>query len=148
MPHTPDPDTLLTIGEVARQSGLTASALRFYDREGVLVPAAVGCGHQQAWHEGGNGGYTPCRCCRAGSADPDSEPTLLPTASSPEGIREGLWPPGAQQGAHPAPRPGGAARTCACSACEAMFRERGAVSRGAPGASTPDPRSDPDCAAG
>ncbi len=41
MPHTPDPDTLLTIGEVARQSGLTASALRFYDREGVLVPAAV-----------------------------------------------------------------------------------------------------------
>ncbi|GAB2772577.1 MerR family DNA-binding transcriptional regulator [Terrabacter koreensis] len=41
MPQTPDPDTLLTIGEVARESGLTASALRFYDREGVLVPAAV-----------------------------------------------------------------------------------------------------------
>ena len=41
MPHAPDPDTLLTIGEVARESGLTASALRFYDREGVLVPADV-----------------------------------------------------------------------------------------------------------
>ncbi|GAA2744373.1 MerR family DNA-binding transcriptional regulator [Terrabacter aerolatus] len=34
-------DRLLTIGEVARRSGLTASALRFYDREGVLVPADV-----------------------------------------------------------------------------------------------------------
>jgi DNA-binding transcriptional MerR regulator len=37
----PEPDCHLTIGEVARRSGLTASALRFYDREGVLVPADV-----------------------------------------------------------------------------------------------------------
>jgi DNA-binding transcriptional MerR regulator len=35
------PDRLLTIGELARESGLTVSALRFYDREGVLVPADV-----------------------------------------------------------------------------------------------------------
>ena len=45
MPAEPEPaavdDRLLTIGEVARRSGLTASALRFYDREGVLVPADV-----------------------------------------------------------------------------------------------------------
>ncbi|WP_020144142.1 MerR family transcriptional regulator [Terracoccus sp. 273MFTsu3.1] len=44
MPADPEPaaDTrLLTIGEVARRSGLTASALRFYDREGMLVPADV-----------------------------------------------------------------------------------------------------------
>ncbi|TQM58197.1 DNA polymerase III subunit beta family protein [Humibacillus xanthopallidus] len=39
-PHA-DPDRLLTIGELARRSGLRASALRFYDREGVLVPASV-----------------------------------------------------------------------------------------------------------
>lgn len=32
---------LLTIGELARLSGLSASALRFYDREGLLVPAQV-----------------------------------------------------------------------------------------------------------
>lgn len=32
---------LLGIGEVARASGLTVSALRFYDREGVLTPAVV-----------------------------------------------------------------------------------------------------------
>ncbi|MDV3220078.1 MerR family transcriptional regulator [Intrasporangium sp.] len=32
---------LLTIGELARLSGLSASSLRFYDREGLLVPARV-----------------------------------------------------------------------------------------------------------
>lgn len=32
---------LLPIGELSRASGLTVSALRFYDREGVLVPADV-----------------------------------------------------------------------------------------------------------
>ena len=32
---------LLGIGELARASGLTVSALRFYDREGVLAPAVV-----------------------------------------------------------------------------------------------------------
>lgn len=39
-----DPSTshrLLPIGELSRASGLTVSALRFYDREGLLVPADV-----------------------------------------------------------------------------------------------------------
>lgn len=39
MPH--DSDHLLTIGAVSRASGLSVSALRFYDREGVLAPASV-----------------------------------------------------------------------------------------------------------
>lgn len=34
-------DTLLTIGALARRSGLTAKALRHYDRVGLLVPAEV-----------------------------------------------------------------------------------------------------------
>lgn len=34
-------DPLLAIGELSRSSGLTVSALRFYDREGLLVPAEV-----------------------------------------------------------------------------------------------------------
>lgn len=34
-------DRHLSIGELSRASGLTVSALRFYDREGVLVPAEV-----------------------------------------------------------------------------------------------------------
>ena len=41
MPDTHIPDRLLSIGQLARESGLSASALRFYDREGVLVPADV-----------------------------------------------------------------------------------------------------------
>ncbi|KJK10681.1 hypothetical protein UB45_18255 [Terrabacter sp. 28] len=110
----------------------------------VLVHLCRGCDHQQAWHEGGNGGYTPCRCCRAGTADPDPAPTLLPTAGSPDGIREGLWPPGALRNAGTMH----AARTCACSACEATFRELGAATRGAPGVQARDPRSEPDRAAG
>lgn len=38
---TEDHDRLLSIGELSRASGLTVSALRFYDRAGVLAPAAV-----------------------------------------------------------------------------------------------------------
>lgn len=34
-------DPLLSIGELSRASGLTVSALRFYDRAGVLAPACV-----------------------------------------------------------------------------------------------------------
>lgn len=41
MPDTHRPDRLLSIGQLARETGLSASALRFYDREGVLVPADV-----------------------------------------------------------------------------------------------------------
>lgn len=36
-----DDDALLTIGELARASGLSISALRFYDRQGVLAPTEV-----------------------------------------------------------------------------------------------------------
>ncbi|MGW4368224.1 DNA polymerase III subunit beta family protein [Nocardia takedensis] len=36
-----DTDPLITIGAVARASGLTASALRFYDDGGLLIPARV-----------------------------------------------------------------------------------------------------------
>jgi hypothetical protein len=37
----PIDDHLLGIGELSRTSGLSVSALRFYDREGVLAPAEV-----------------------------------------------------------------------------------------------------------
>ena len=35
------PDGLLTVGLVARRSGLTAKALRHYDRVGLLRPTVV-----------------------------------------------------------------------------------------------------------
>lgn len=79
----------------------------------VLVHLCRTCDHQSAWHEGGNGGYTPCRCCRAGTSDPDPVPTLLPTTSSPHGIPEELWQPGTQRNAGTMH----ASRTCACAAC-------------------------------
>ncbi len=79
----------------------------------VLVHLCLGCAHQQAWHEGGNAGYTPCRCCRAGTSDPDPLPTLLPTASSPGGIPERLWEPGTQRNVGTMH----ASRTCGCAAC-------------------------------
>ena len=37
-------DGLLTVGVVARRSGLTVKALRYYDRVGLLRPAGVGVG--------------------------------------------------------------------------------------------------------
>lgn len=81
----------------------------------VLVHLCRTCDHQTAWHEGGNGGYTPCRCCRAGTPDPDPAPSLLPTRTSPHGIPEGLWEPGALRN----PGTMHAARTCDCAACHA-----------------------------
>jgi DNA-binding transcriptional MerR regulator len=37
----------MTIGEVARQSGLSVSAIRFYQRRGLLEPRAAGSGWQR-----------------------------------------------------------------------------------------------------
>jgi DNA-binding transcriptional MerR regulator len=44
---------LLSIGELARASGLSASALRFYDRAGVLRPAHVDPGTGYRWYLAG-----------------------------------------------------------------------------------------------
>jgi DNA-binding transcriptional MerR regulator len=44
---------LLTIGELARASGLSASALRFYDRSGVLRPAYVDPDTGYRWYLAG-----------------------------------------------------------------------------------------------
>jgi MerR family transcriptional regulator, redox-sensitive transcriptional activator SoxR len=43
----PQPDESLTIGEVARRTGVRASALRFYEREGVLEPSARVAGRRR-----------------------------------------------------------------------------------------------------
>jgi DNA-binding transcriptional MerR regulator len=40
-PAPPEPPDLLTIGRLARHTGLTTKALRHYDRVGLLSPAAV-----------------------------------------------------------------------------------------------------------
>ncbi|MGH2805405.1 MAG: MerR family DNA-binding transcriptional regulator, partial [Thermoleophilaceae bacterium] len=38
---------LLTIGEVARRSGVAASALRFYEERGLIVSQRAGSGHRR-----------------------------------------------------------------------------------------------------
>jgi MerR family redox-sensitive transcriptional activator SoxR len=39
--------TVLTIGEVARRSGVAASALRFYEERGLISSERVGSGHRR-----------------------------------------------------------------------------------------------------
>jgi MerR family transcriptional regulator, redox-sensitive transcriptional activator SoxR len=39
--------TLLTIGEVARRSGVAASALRFYEQQGLIDSERAGSGHRR-----------------------------------------------------------------------------------------------------
>ena len=43
----PRPGELLTIGEVARRSGVAASALRFYEQRGLLTSERAGSGHRR-----------------------------------------------------------------------------------------------------
>lgn len=40
-------DPLLTIGEVARRSGVAASALRYYEERGLITSERVGSGHRR-----------------------------------------------------------------------------------------------------
>jgi MerR family redox-sensitive transcriptional activator SoxR len=39
--------TLLRIGEVARRSGVAASALRFYEERGLIASERAGSGHRR-----------------------------------------------------------------------------------------------------
>lgn len=40
-------DRLLTIGEIARRSGVAASALRFYEERGLIASERAGSGHRR-----------------------------------------------------------------------------------------------------
>jgi MerR family redox-sensitive transcriptional activator SoxR len=40
-------DTLLTIGETARRSGVASSALRFYEERGLIASQRAGSGHRR-----------------------------------------------------------------------------------------------------
>lgn len=40
-------DTVLTIGEVARRSGVATSALRFYEQRGLITSERAGSGHRR-----------------------------------------------------------------------------------------------------
>lgn len=40
-------ETILTIGEIARRSGVAASALRFYEERGLISAERMGSGHRR-----------------------------------------------------------------------------------------------------
>jgi MerR family redox-sensitive transcriptional activator SoxR len=40
-------DFMLTIGEIARRSGVASSALRFYEEKGLIVSERAGSGHRR-----------------------------------------------------------------------------------------------------
>jgi MerR family transcriptional regulator, redox-sensitive transcriptional activator SoxR len=40
-------DSVLTIGEVAKRSGVAASALRFYEERGLIASVRAGAGHRR-----------------------------------------------------------------------------------------------------
>jgi MerR family redox-sensitive transcriptional activator SoxR len=40
-------DTILTIGEVSRRSGVKSSALRFYEDRGLISSVRAGSGHRR-----------------------------------------------------------------------------------------------------
>src|SRR5258708_22645171 len=40
-------DSVLTIGEVARRSGVASSALRFYEERGLIASVRAGSGHRR-----------------------------------------------------------------------------------------------------
>jgi MerR family redox-sensitive transcriptional activator SoxR len=42
-----DPDTLLTVGEVARRTGIATSALRFYEDQGLVSSTRNAAGHRR-----------------------------------------------------------------------------------------------------
>ncbi|NHN56096.1 hypothetical protein G9U51_09940 [Calidifontibacter sp. DB0510] len=83
----------------------------------VLVHECRTCGHNATWHESRERAYTACRCCIAGTADPDPEPTLRPTWTSPGGRLEPLAPPGTVRNERTMHQ----TVTCDCEACRAAY---------------------------
>lgn len=67
---------LLTIGEVARRSGVPASTLRYYDEVGVL-PAPVRRGGQRRYDPAALGRLEVVRLCKAASFTLDEIHVLL-----------------------------------------------------------------------
>lgn len=59
----------------------------------VLMHLCRTCRHRATSHEGGDRGYSGCRCC-LGDGDVDPRPVLVETFTSPGGRAEPLYRPG------------------------------------------------------
>ncbi|MDE9366184.1 hypothetical protein PZ938_11255 [Luteipulveratus sp. YIM 133132] len=83
----------------------------------ILTHRCRACPHPVDWHEQRHRGYTACPCCVSGRPEPDPQPVVQETFTSPGGDPEPLYVPGS-------PRNTGsmhATRTCDCDRCHAAY---------------------------
>ncbi len=84
----------------------------------VLLHLCRACGHRATSHDGGDRGYSGCRCCR-GPGDLDPSPLLVDTFTSPGGHPEPLYRPGSVWNAGTMHK----LTLCGCSACATRYAE-------------------------
>lgn len=75
---------LLRIGDLARQSGASVEAIRFYEREGLLSPPARSSGNYRLYRSEDLERLAFIRLCRALDMSLDEIRTLLALRGSPE----------------------------------------------------------------
>lgn len=84
----------------------------------VLMHLCRSCRHRATSHDGGDRGYSSCRCC-LGPGDIDPEPLLVETFRSPGGQREPLYRPGTLWNAGTMHR----LELCSCPRCHERYAE-------------------------
>lgn len=94
----------------------------------VLLHLCRSCGHRATSHDGGDRGYSGCRCCH-GPGDIDPRPLLAETFSVPGGRREALYRPGSVWNAGTMHK----LTLCSCSACDKRYAELSGEVDGATG---------------
>lgn len=81
----------------------------------ALLHLCRDCRHRAISHDGGDRGYSGCRCCR-GSGDIDPEPVLVQTFRLADGAAEPLHPPGTTWNAGTMHKQ----QLCGCQRCRAV----------------------------
>ena len=132
-----DSRDVLTIGEVARRSGFAASALRYYESEGLIHATRAGSG-QRRFERGvlrrlafiraaGNVGLSLAEIRTSSPASRPTAPPAGPTGNASLGTGAGAWtsrsPPSSDCG--PGWTPASAADACPCNAAPCPIRATG-----------------------
>jgi hypothetical protein len=97
----------------------------------VLMHLCRGCRHRATSHDGGDRGYSSCRCC-LGPGDIDPEPVLVETFRCPGGQPEALYRPGTLWNAGTTHR----LELCSCTRCHQRYAELTAAQGSRSGASS------------
>lgn len=92
-----------------------------------LLHLCRACRHRATSHDGGDRGYSACRCCR-GPGDVDPEPVLVETFDLATGAAEPLRAPGTEWNAGTTHR----LTLCSCARCRAVHADLLRRASGAP----------------